>query len=408
MRQIIRAQLGSSGPTPAVVTDMVLSTTDWRTELDGDTGARVTMTVASPGNSMTTRFYLVQEGGEWRLFASSFVPGRLGIRALQLVDGGKNEAARQWLVWAREEFDTREGDLLTRPPFLAFWNGAADPTEDQVRYAAAALAAMSDAPDVAVPVLLAGSEKAADAESRLRFDYALATALMFSKRPAEAVAVTERVRAARPDSQAAFAAFTAALFQAGRFDDLRQVASERLLKVPDDVMALRSMASAAGAMSQWTEVGKSYQRIVDLGKAQEIDYNNLAWNALVRGVVDDAAIEFARKAALFNRAPSVAGMHTLAALYAETGSNADAREILLRQMDMKGNEEPDSNDWLIFGRLAENYGEIAVATAAYRRVTPPEDGVREAGSSYWLAQRRLSALTTSEKASTAVRKDRNR
>ncbi|HJW96239.1 MAG TPA: hypothetical protein VJ901_21705, partial [Thermoanaerobaculia bacterium] len=58
-------------------------------------------------------------------------------------------------------------------------------------------------------------------------------------------------------------------------------------------------------------------------------------------------------------------------------------------LDKSRRDQPDSSDWYVLGRMAENYGVREAALAAYKRVDKKEND----GASVWeLAQRRLAAM----------------
>jgi predicted TPR repeat methyltransferase len=61
-------------------------------------------------------------------------------------------------------------------------------------------------------------------------------------------------------------------------------------------------------------------------------------------------------------------------------------------MDSANLDDPDSNFWYAFGRVAEQAGERDLALADYKRVTIPQNPLDVPGSSYHLAQIRLKAL----------------
>lgn len=82
-------------------------------------------------------------------------------------------------------------------------------------------------------------------------------------------------------------------------------------------------------------------------------------------------------------------LHTLAALYAESGKSVEARQALLKSMDTRGSYDPQSSDWFVLGRIAEAYGVRDAAVSAYKRVE--KDDVT--GLSTWeLAQKRMAVL----------------
>lgn len=89
---------------------------------------------------------------------------------------------------------------------------------------------------------------------------------------------------------------------------------------------------------------------------------------------------------------NASNLHTLGCLYAEVGKTKEAREVLVQAMDLLNLDEPDSNYWYAFGRIAEQYGENQVAAADYARVTKPKQASQIPGSSYRLAQIRLKAM----------------
>jgi len=59
-------------------------------------------------------------------------------------------------------------------------------------------------------------------------------------------------------------------------------------------------------------------------------------------------------------------MHTLAAIYAEQGKTSEARELILKVMDLWALDEPNSEALFVFGRIAEQYGNVDAA----KRPTP--------------------------------------
>lgn len=80
------------------------------------------------------------------------------------------------------------------------------------------------------------------------------------------------------------------------------------------------------------------------------------------------------------------------AVEAELDKPAEARASLLQRMTGMGEDEPDDNDWYVFGRIAECYGLQQEAAGMYHRVQPPRNTLTVADSSYALAQRRLKSM----------------
>jgi hypothetical protein len=111
-------------------------------------------------------------------------------------------------------------------------------------------------------------------------------------------------------------------------------------------------------------------------------------------LVTPTTLELANRGMFIANNGSTALMHTLAAVEAELDKPAEARASLLQRIDALGEDEPDDNDWYVFGRIAESYGLNQEAAAMYRRLKPPKDERTIPASSYALALRRLKAMAT--------------
>jgi tetratricopeptide (TPR) repeat protein len=151
---------------------------------------------------------------------------------------------------------------------------------------------------------------------------------------------------------------------------------------------LRALSSNAAKAHDYATAAKYAEQLVDELSPTQNDYNNAAWFELFAGNVTHA-MENARRATAEESQTSAAALHTLATLYAETGKNIEARDALLRTLDKSRRDQPDSSDWYVLGRMAENYGVREAALAAYKRVDKKEND----GASVWeLAQRRLAVM----------------
>jgi len=83
-------------------------------------------------------------------------------------------------------------------------------------------------------------------------------------------------------------------------------------------------------------------------------------------------------------------LHTMAALYAQTGRYEDARKLMQKCLEMGGDSTPNNEDWFVFGRIAEGYGFLQSARQSYEKVEKPVNG--EPNSTWELARRRLAVL----------------
>jgi hypothetical protein len=138
------------------------------------------------------------------------------------------------------------------------------------------------------------------------------------------------------------------------------------------------------------------QQIVDSGRAFAGDYNQIAWAALMADKVTAATIDIANRGVLMGGNGTTSLLHTLAAVEAELDKAGDARAMLLQRMKDLGEDEPDDDDWYVFGRIAESYGLRGDAVTMYRRLQRPKNERAIPSSSYALAQRRLKLMAASK------------
>jgi tetratricopeptide (TPR) repeat protein len=189
----------------------------------------------------------------------------------------------------------------------------------------------------------------------------------------------------------------------GRWSELDRIAEERLIRKPQDLDAMRALVSSGEGRGDFKLARSQGRKVVASGKAEELDLNNLAWDSLFTGSVDDQDVDTAVKAAQMSQdKPGV--LHTLGCVYAEVGKTQEARELLLQAMDKLNLDAPDSNYWYAFGRIAEQYGQRDIAISLYSRVTEPKEPIQVPNSSYRLAQLRLGVLGAARSIEPAAKK----
>lgn len=343
-------------------------------------------------------FYVVREEGEYRIAGIDEMLPFLGFEALLRLERGDLAGARQWLDWAREETPAAGGDdPLASAPFSTLWTRGAEASAEETRCAAASLLASDSFSDRTVPILAACREAAPEGPRRTALDLALVLSYLSLKRNADAVEAVQRLTASHPDSERAYRLRIQGLSVLGRWDEVRRLAEERLVKLPDDVGALIDLSQAAQYQGDVEAAYRHLQRVVDNDKANSFVFNNLAWQTLFLGKVDDQALALGQRAVALNDYTGSASLHTLAALYAEMGRTAEAHQLILQALEA-GSRAPGSDDWYVFGRLAEQYGLPEAARRYYSRVEPAKAGAAEATSTYKLARQRLAALGPEPKA----------
>jgi transglutaminase-like putative cysteine protease/predicted Zn-dependent protease len=448
-----RAAAQHEGLSADVRQDLVLAA--WRATVQGDdqAGFRVEISSAVGERPGRSAFFVVREGGGYRIAGLGDAPATLGLEALRRVAAGDLRGARQWLDWADEELQVpgtlgaAGGDEVPSVPLLALWghrSPAGGETADEFRCAAASLASIgaTDAMDAAGamdamgpsdamstpgaigPVATSGlaapggesllttlrscRDRAGEGDSRrLAFDVALAGAYRGLGRFQDLLATAGALAAARPDSAAAFAWQARALAGLARWAELGALAERRLQAHPEDPLALRTAAHAAARRGDLDTATALLRRVADSGRESAADLNELAWLALVRGRPDDQAVEDAQRAATLSGYRDAASLHTLASLYVERGRPAEAYRIVVQSIEARPGAaaataaEPDAGDWYVFGHLAESYGLPEVARRLYARVRPGKLEELDPFSTFRLAQARLAALGAVKEAAAA-------
>src|SRR5580658_4722464 len=388
----IRAQIAKSGLPLDAAVDVTLAL--FQTKVDGDDagGYRVRAEVVSPAGSQRFTSYVVREDGEYRL-ASLNDTASLGPIVLQCLERGDEKTARRWLDWAREQEPLAGGDdPLASAAFPRIWTRGSNAGAETIRQAAASL--MADGPDAAaVDILKDARAKAPDDDARMKFDVALATAYRSLEKPEELLPIAQEMLRVYPESDTAFNAALHALQMLKRWEEADRVIADRLSRRPEDHTALTAAAGLASVRGDYRKSIEIGRQIAASAEATATDLNNLAWAYLVAGSAPPEAIEMGQKAVQMSKNAAFASIHTLAALYAETGKTAEAHELMLQGMEVAGQDEPEGNSWYVFGRIAEQYDIRDAALADYQRVKKPSSEIGIGSSSWALAQRRIAVLT---------------
>lgn len=386
------------GLPPDAALDLTLAA--YREKVAGDDrlGYRVELSATAEDVAQRQAVFVVLERGEYRVAALGALPALLGLEALHRLAESDLAAARQWLNWAAEEIPAPR-DESPGPALAALWKRGAGGELAEARCAAAALVAEGLRHRPAEAILENCKESAAGTQREARLpaidqaiDQALALAYRLSNRLPELLAAARRLAAARPDAELPFELETAALLGLGRWEEVKLLGEQRLAASPGAAAAWRALAAAAQQEGDLAAAQAALLRLAESGRAGAADFNNLAWLALSRGQADEQAIEQAQRGAFLSGYRDAAPLHTLAALYAELGKDAEAYRLILQAMAARQDQAPASADWYVFGRLAEHYGLPEVARGLYARVSPPGKGVPSAVSTYRLAQARLEEL----------------
>jgi transglutaminase-like putative cysteine protease/tetratricopeptide (TPR) repeat protein len=385
-----RTSFRRSGTDLRVLRDILMTLGEISSEFDGVNTYRVRITF--PGSSAET-FFIARQEGKLRLIGASGEYGGIGDEVLHRLGTPQANTSRKLLDWVREEQKIVGGeDPIAGPVFPRLWTRGQQGTEAEMRLAAAALIAADDIPHVSIPILLAAQQAPPSPALAPFMDVALSRALATTERYQELVPVVGRLRQAYPDSLSAFLISTVAYQATGDLKSWEAAANERLQRLPDDPDAIRALARLYAFRGDTRAGIKALARLVDVGKAEVDDYNALAWEELFDRNITAKGLEYGQRGNMLSKDSNGALLHTMAAVYAETGKISEAREMILKAMDDWGLEQPDSASWYVFGRIAEQYGMTDAAVAAYQRVEKPDFDWQIPSSTYQLAARQLVGL----------------
>ena len=385
----MRSMLEKEGLTGSTVVDIILANTRITSEGSDATGYRIRVAgfSQSPEIALVTR-----RSGAYHVVSFDGDLAMVGPEVLRRIKANDLPGAKQWLDWGREEQSMQGGDdPLGGPIFPRFWTRGDGADADKMTLAAVSLMVHSSAIAEHVAYLQAARAKAAEKDQG-KLDVALAAAYAQIHDWSRMREVAARLLEANPSSDTAFYLMTAACLGLKDWTAWEKIVAARQARLPDDLIALRSSASLASSRGDFVQARSLLRSAIDSGKGSLTDVNNYSWFALFLGKVSADDVEGLEQAITSNlNNTGFAALHTLACLYATTGKGKEARDLLLKAMDTAGYEEPNSEIWLGFASIAQQYGLTDAAVADYQKVEKPKI-FDPPDSSYQLAQQRLQGL----------------
>jgi len=392
---VIRSALSKTGFPADVMLDVVMPAMQVQTEGDDTTGYRVTL---RPAGANKITMWVIKEDGKYKILDGAEKPNSIGLEILDRLQPGNTAGARALLDWVRDEEHLAGGDdPLAGFAFPRMWTKGKEADGEQMKYAAAAILAQTkETARDAVNILETGRSAAKNDSDKLNLGIGLLSAYNnleeYEKLHALAAELAKQYR----ESKRLFFDDEIALRGLGRFAEADALAQEMTKRLPDDTDVRRAFIYTAAGREDYARAHELGRQLMDAGKAEGSDMNGVAWNSLFTGKVGQDDLEAATKSAQVTQNNNAPALHTLGCVYAEIGKTKEAREILIQAMDLLNLDEPESNYWYGFGRIAEQYGESEVATSDYNHVKKPKKPAQVPGSSYRLAQNRLAAMRDSK------------
>jgi tetratricopeptide (TPR) repeat protein/transglutaminase-like putative cysteine protease len=384
----------NSGMPLQVGIDIAMSVLQFTAEGSDETGFVVRANMVGGGDTGSEQvWFVIREKGSYRLIAppNTFQPTAAMI--LALLDEGKTELARAWLDRIRQELPAGNGDdPLSGQMFSRFWQQGQTADADSMRIAAALLLSEHEKTLDRTLAILEKAARSADAANANHISAGLAEAYYTAKKYDQALAEGERLCGRLPRSGNAVLLGLRAAYALGGKKEADRFLSPRLDSFKSNVAAQRMFASAAMLHGDTERAIAIEKAIVDAGRANWNDFNQLAWADLMAGKVTTASLEIAKRGVLMGKDEPTPLIHTLATIQAELDQTAEARAALLQRMTTLAQDEPDDDEWYTFGRIAEKLGLNDEAVTMYKRLKKPRNERFVAASSWTLAQQRLKAL----------------
>lgn len=390
------AQKGGAkqGLPGAVILDIGFSAAQLTSDGDDALGHRVKMRFAAEDGAKNETFFVFRENGKYKLGASSNYLSGLTAEILRRADKGNLAGARKLLDWARELVERSGGDdPLGGSIFPRMWERGTEGGVDVIRAAAASLD-----PKTSLDLLKKLRAKTTDTNMKLNLDLAVGQAAILNWEPKTLLEASRRMLAAHPNSERAFTWEQSALMQLRLFKEANEAVEKRLKRLPEDAVALRAGVSLGMAQDQWQQIREYSGRLEKAGKESGNDLNALAWSVFVEKGGTEEAIQHAQKGLMLLK-NDFGLLHTLAAVMADAGRTAEAREYLLQAMDAAGmeaaEEETSDSIKLVLGVMAQHLDLPEAAKEYYSQMKPPKTktkSMESSGSSYAIAQKRLKSL----------------
>jgi len=274
--------------------------------------------------------------------------------------------------------------------FPRIWSKGSQGDEAAIRYAAAVLIGDSKHGKDAIPMLRDAMDTTKGEPAKTYAQIAYTAACLLASKWEDALKVAKPLAEAHPESAHVAEQLTGAYMGAHLWKDAEAFTTARLARDPDELSASRAFAGSKAGEGKFQESEVLFRKLAESPKGVPDDWNSVGWFSLFAGDLTPDKVTGLQQAMSGNPSPGM--LHTLALMYAEQGKSTEARETILAAMKMWGLDEPDGLSWLVFGRLAEQFGVVDEAISDYSKVEGKEEDSDSPFSSYALAQRRLAIL----------------
>jgi tetratricopeptide (TPR) repeat protein len=300
------------------------------------------------------------------------------------------KTARRWLDWAYEEDNERSTNSVIR----RLWS-ATDQTSATATRAALALAVESGAGGE-LPGRLRRAAEESVGEQRVGVNLAEARGAVIREEPEAVLAAVESLGQQGHASPEVHLFKIAALEKLKRWEDVKQFEAS-LRSSGEKRIPLESMEVMTEFRAGRIAEGMAMLESLDgRGKAGPAELNEAAWATLFVAGHEDKALRWAQRATELTRYQRPNLLNTLAAIYAWQGKPREAYRLVVQTLDLVPDRKPTASDWVVMGRVSEDYGLAEEARRLYQRAIEEDQhrGFSSVLSTTRLAQLQLERLKT--------------
>jgi tetratricopeptide (TPR) repeat protein len=378
-----------TGLPRAVVEDLLLGNMKIRVVPGEGPGSRVVVDFLG---QQAVSFFVLKEDGSYRIAAAATDRAGSGTEALYLLNHGQEAEATALLNWRRDFTPRDQGDdKLGGTLFARVWTPGESKGRDAIELAIASMVTDKSALLTLEPTVERLSKSAEAGFEQDSVELVLAKLYLDTNQADAALTLARGLLARDADSPAAISLAGRGYQLTGNFAVWKALVDGALEKNPNDRKLLLERVREAEAEGDYDRALRGCRSVLDAGRAGTEDQVLCARLSLFAGKPDEQARRSAEQANLSTRNDNATYLMINAWVDAGIGETAEARELLLQSMEMAGLAEPDADAWFGFGRIYEQYGELAEAAAAYRRIEKgksPDNPL----DTYLLARMRLNAM----------------
>lgn len=374
-----------------VIRDFILSLVQISVEEQGPLGSRVTCR-SFDGSQVV--FYLTKGNGGFKVAALGDDFASFGYQVLWLVEHGRPEEARAWLDHMRLKVQPPAADdPFSGSPLARLWNRGQAGSPDDLALAGCML--LLGEKDARVTRELERVHSIYQDPGKLeQIEWARAIHALTMEQAEKAQELSGRLIASHPTSLYLASLRVWALGVSKNWQALLDFLKPWLVDHPDHRPFLLGYAQALQGLDRRQDMEQELQRQIGLGYATSSEFNNLAWSHVVRNSVQERTLEWARSATRGGGEKNSAAVHTLATVLAELGRTGEAREALVKEMDLRKQATVETNEWYVLGRIAEHLEVPDIAMSCYGKavaMAPSREKTTE-DTCAGLAKHRLDAL----------------